>query len=88
MDKALVFGTRDCGFDPHRNLSILGGVAQMVERSLCMREVAGSMPAISTFYFKFGWCSWLSRLPYTQKVAGSNPASNFIYIICSIVHII
>lgn len=26
-----------------------GGVAQMVERSLCMREVAGSMPAVSNF---------------------------------------
>ena len=25
-----------------------GGVAQMVERSLCMREVVGSMPATST----------------------------------------
>ena len=27
-----------------------GDVAQMVERSLCMREVAGSMPVISTIF--------------------------------------
>ena len=28
-----------------------GDVAQMVERSLSMRQVVGSMPIISTFYF-------------------------------------
>ena len=41
--------------------SFIGDVAQMVERSLCMREVQGSMPCISTlslfdnifFYCKF-----------------------------------
>jgi hypothetical protein len=32
---------------------ITGGLAQMVERSLSMREVAGSIPASSTFLF--GW---------------------------------
>ena len=28
-----------------------GDVAHMVERSLCMREVRGSIPRISTFFF-------------------------------------
>ena len=28
-----------------------GGLAQMVERALCMREVAGSMPASSITFF-------------------------------------
>ena len=32
----------------------VGGVAQMVERSLSMREVRGSMPLSSTFLFSFG----------------------------------
>ena len=27
------------------------------------------------------WCSWLSRLLYTQKVLGSNPSSSTFYII-------
>ena len=32
---------------------IEGGVAQMVERSLSMREVPGSIPGASTFFFYF-----------------------------------
>ena len=31
-------------------LSSCGGVAQMVERSLCMREVPGSIPGVSITY--------------------------------------
>jgi hypothetical protein len=34
-----------------------GDVAQMVERSLCMRKVAGSMPVISMV----SWCSSVGR---------------------------
>ena len=30
-----------------------GGVAQMVERALCMREAAGSIPAISTIFTSY-----------------------------------
>nr|QDY52439.1 hypothetical protein 8_36 [Mimiviridae sp. ChoanoV1] len=36
---------------------------------------AGSNPVIVAL-FLFRWCSWLSRLLYTQKVAGSNPVRN------------
>ena len=33
----------------------VGGVAQMVERSLSMREVRGSMPLSSIILFLFFW---------------------------------
>ena len=38
-----------------------GGVAQMVERSLSMREVQGSIPCISNAFWHDGhpWSSWL-----------------------------
>ena len=32
---------------------MIGGVAQMVERSLSMREVRGSIPLSSSFFFSF-----------------------------------
>ena len=48
-------------------LVIIGGLAQMVERSLCMREVVGSMPTFST---KHLWCSG-NMLPFQ----GSAPVS-------------
>ena len=46
------------GYEPFCRLSRLlvegkGGLAQMVERSLSMREVAGSMPASSSGYPAF-----------------------------------
>jgi hypothetical protein len=33
-----------------------GGLAQMVERLLCMLQVKGSMPLSSTFFFLFTSC--------------------------------
>ncbi len=42
--------------------SFIGDVAQMVERSLCMREVQGSMPCISTislFNNLFFYCTFI-----------------------------
>ena len=44
-----------------------GGVAQMVEHSLCMRGAAGSMPATSTFFcylciFFFFWIFFFNLL--------------------------
>ena len=46
-----------------------GGLAQMVERALCMREVAGSMPASSksfllSFFFKFKHNHVLRHTPH------------------------
>ena len=42
------------------NLSKNGGVAQMVERSLSMREVPGSIPGASNNYFCY-FGLWLSQ---------------------------
>ena len=36
-----------------KKISIEGGVAQMVERSLSMREVPGSIPGASKLFFFF-----------------------------------
>ena len=50
-------------------ISANGGLAQMVERALCMREVAGSMPASSKvifaqFFFKFKHNHVLRHIPH------------------------
>ena len=39
----------------HYKIYQSGGVAQMVERSLSMREVRGSMPRASTGFFFQNW---------------------------------
>ena len=46
-----------------------GDVAQMVERSLSMREVRGSIPRISIFFFykKKRTCIYLNLLPTTPQ---------------------
>ncbi|CAJ1941751.1 unnamed protein product [Sphenostylis stenocarpa] len=41
---------RDCTKHSHIEKLQYGDVAQMVERSLCMREVQGSIPCISRFF--------------------------------------
>ena len=52
------------GLKLHANLKIIkpkqlvnGDVAQMVERSLCMREARGSIPRISSLTTFFSLCS-------------------------------
>jgi hypothetical protein len=47
-------------------LEPLGDVAQMVERSLCMREARGSIPRISIFF--------LQRPCKKTQVVGSSPS--------------
>ena len=43
--------------------AVWGELAQMVERSLCMREVAGPMPAFSRqdYTWKLSLCSWVRK---------------------------
>ena len=53
------------------NLSNDGGVAQMVERSLSMREVPGSIPGASTKFLK----------PLRNKILGIVSKINAIFII-------
>ena len=45
----------------------VGGVAQMVERSLSMREVRGSMPLSSTFPFFFSFIIILNHYSMSLK---------------------
>ena len=49
-------------------VSVRGAVAQMVERALSMREVAGSIPAGST-YATLVFCKW----KYRCIIRESNP---------------
>ena len=51
-----------------------GGVAQMVERTLSMREAQGSIPCSSTFFFcsfaavqKYSLLAGLNRRPFAYK---------------------
>jgi hypothetical protein len=56
-----------------------GGVAQMVERSLSMREVQGSIPCISTTAFdssRGAFSSVVERPFCIRKAEGSNPSSS------------
>ena len=46
------FQRNDRCLDLIYHIIILGGVAQMVERSLSMREVPGSIPGASSHYFR------------------------------------
>ena len=61
--------------NPH-HLPSKGGVAQMVERSLSMREVPGSIPGASTDIFMN------LNLPNSQK-SGKHSAHVFFFAVCS-----
>ena len=45
-----------------------GGVAQMVERSLSMREVPGSIPGASKFFFAKNFCNENNEKKNTKTV--------------------
>ena len=45
--------TMQCNKHADNSINFNGGLAQMVERSLSMREALGSMPRFSTFYSFF-----------------------------------
>ena len=52
------------------------GVEQLVARRAHNPKVEGSSPFPATMV---PWCSWLTRLPVTQKIAGSSPVGTAIY---------
>ena len=54
----------------------IAGWSSLVARWAHNPEVVGSNPAPATMV---PWCSGLSRLPVTQKIAGSNPVGTAIY---------
>ncbi len=49
---------------------------QLVARWAHNPEVGGSSPPPATMV---PWCSWLTRLPVTQKIAGSSPVGTAIF---------
>ena len=52
------------------------GVEQLVARRAHNPKVEGSSPFPATMV---PWCSWLTRLPVTQKIAGSSPVGTAIF---------
>ena len=52
------------------------GVEQLVARRAHNPKVEGSSPFSATMV---PWCSWLTRLPVTQKIAGSSPVGTAIF---------
>ncbi len=49
---------------------------QLVARWAHNPEVGGSSPPPATMV---PWCSWLTRLPVTQKIAGSSPVGTAMF---------
>ena len=72
----LVLWAKSRGFDPRMEQGFLfGGVAQMVERLLCMQKAQGSIPCSSIFVF----VEWLHGAMVTRripdpKIGGSIPS--------------
>ena len=58
----------------------IAGWSSLVARWAHNPEVVGSNPAPATMV---PWCSGLSRLPVTQKIAGSNPVGTAIIFLAS-----
>ena len=60
----------------HLNILFIAGWSSSVARWAHNPEVVGSNPSPATMV---PWCSGLSRLPVTQKIAGSTPVGTAIY---------
>ena len=54
----------------------IAGWSSLVARWAHNPEVVGPNPAPATMV---SWCSWLTRLPVTQKIAGSSPVETAIF---------
>ena len=63
-------------------MTVFGRLAQLVERTLSMREVEGLKPLLSKCIYNFllVWPSWLGRGAYVSEIEGSSPSmSNLRY---------
>ena len=58
----------------------IAGWSSLVARWAHNPKVRGSnpLPATNLVLFMVPWCSWLTRLPVTQKIAGSSPVGTAI----------
>ena len=61
-----------------RHLVYIAGWSSSVARWAHNPEVRGSNPLPATNLIMVSWCSWLTRLPVTQKIAGSSPVETAI----------
>ena len=59
----------------------IAGWSSLVARWAHNPKVRGSnpLPATNFILFMVPWCSWLTRLPVTQKIAGSSPVGTAIF---------
>ena len=60
----------------------IAGWSSSVARRAHNPEVGGSNPSPATNLVS--WCSWLTRLPVTQKIAGSSPVETAIWLHSSV----
>ena len=61
----------------------IAGWSSLVARWAHNPEVVGPNPTPATNYV-VSWCSWLTRLPVTQKIAGSSPVETAIWLHSSV----
>ena len=60
----------------------IAGWSSSVARRAHNPKVVGSNPSPATNLVS--WCSWLTRLPVTQKIAGSSPVETAIWLHSSV----
>ena len=60
----------------------IAGWSSLVARRAHNPKVVGSNPTPATNLVS--WCSWLTRLPVTQKIAGSSPVETAIWLHSSV----
>ena len=56
----------------------IAGWSSLAARRAHNPKVGGSNPSPATNLYVVSWCSWLTRLPVTQKIAGSSPVETAI----------
>ena len=66
------------GSNPFSSAINIAGWSSSVARWAHNPEVRGSNPLPATNLNMVSWCSWLTRLPVTQKIAGSSPVETAI----------
>ena len=64
----------------------IAGWSSLEARRAHNPKVIGSnpIPATNLIFVMVPWCSWLTRLPVTQKIAGSSPVGTAIWLHSSV----
>ena len=74
------------GSNPFSSAIYIAGWSSSVARRAHNPKVIGSnpIPATNLIFVMVPWCSWLTRLPVTQKIAGSSPVGTAIWLHSSV----